>query len=49
MFDPASGFVRVIEGLDPRESEAALTKTTVNSFGSTDLHDRLQGAGCVAS
>ncbi|EYT60488.1 MULTISPECIES: cysteine hydrolase family protein [Microbacterium] len=45
VFDPASGFVRVIEDLDPRESEAALTKTTVNSFGSTDLHDRLQSAG----
>ena len=45
VFDPASGFVRVIDDLDPRESEAALTKTTINAFASTDLHDRLQQAG----
>ena len=35
VFDPANGFVRVIEELEPRESEDAVTKTTVNAFGST--------------
>ncbi|MDF2507258.1 MAG: cysteine hydrolase, partial [Microbacterium sp.] len=37
--------VRVIEEFEPRESEDALTKTTVNAFGSTDLEQRLQRAG----
>ena len=45
VFDPASGLVRVIEGLDPREPEAALRKTTINAFASTDLHERLQAEG----
>lgn len=45
VFDPANGFVRVIEELEPRESEDALTKTTVNAFGSTDLEERLRSAG----
>lgn len=45
VFDPAQGFVRVISELGPRESEAAVTKTTINAFASTDLHERLQGAG----
>lgn len=45
VFDPANGFVRVIEELEPRESEDALTKTTVNAFGSTDLEERLRRAG----
>lgn len=44
-FDPASGLVRVIDELDPRDSEIALTKTTINAFASTDLHERLQEAG----
>ncbi|MDF2507702.1 MAG: cysteine hydrolase [Microbacterium sp.] len=45
VFDPTNGFVRVIEEFEPRESEDALTKTTVNAFGSTDLEQRLQRAG----
>ena len=45
VFDPVNGFVRVIEELEPRDSEDALTKTTVNAFGSTDLEQRLRRAG----
>jgi nicotinamidase-related amidase len=45
VFDPESGFVRVIDELDPRETEAAVTKTTINAFTSTDLDERLRGAG----
>ncbi|QNA93908.1 MULTISPECIES: isochorismatase family protein [unclassified Microbacterium] len=45
VFDPAQGFVRVISELGPHESEAAITKTTINAFASTDLHERLQRAG----
>lgn len=45
VFDPANGFVRVIAELEPRDSEDALTKTTVNAFGSTDLEERLQHDG----
>ena len=45
VFDPASGLVRVIQGLDPHDSEAVLGKTTINAFASTDLHERLQAAG----
>lgn len=45
VFDPALGFVQVIPVLGPRDDEAAITKTTINSFTSTDLQERLQGAG----
>ena len=45
VFDPALGFVRVIGELGPRDDEAAVTKTTINAFTSTDLQERLQGVG----
>lgn len=45
VFDPALGFVRVIGELAPADDEAAVTKTTINAFTSTDLQERLQGAG----
>lgn len=45
VFDPALGFVRVISELGPRHQEAAVTKTTINAFTSTDLQERLEGAG----
>ncbi len=45
VFDPASGFVRVISDLDPRDDEIAVTKTTVNAFTSTDLEQRLRDLG----
>ncbi len=37
--------MRVIEELEPRDSEDTLTKMTVNAFGSTDLEERLRRAG----
>lgn len=45
VFDPANGFVHVVEELAPRESEQAFTKTTVNAFTSTDLEDHLHRGG----
>ncbi|PVE98220.1 isochorismatase family protein [Microbacterium sp. TPD7012] len=45
VFDPAFGFVRVISELGPRDEEAAVTKTTINAFTSTDLQERLEGTG----
>ncbi|UUE20465.1 isochorismatase family protein [Microbacterium sp. J1-1] len=45
VFDPAQGFVRVIDELGPLDSEDAVTKTTINAFLSTDLDDRLRSAG----
>jgi nicotinamidase-related amidase len=45
VFDPALGFVRVISELGPRDEEAAVTKTTINAFTSTDLQERLEGTG----
>ncbi|WP_341947158.1 isochorismatase family protein [Microbacterium sp. LWH11-1.2] len=45
VFDPALGFVRVISELGPRHEEAAVTKTTINAFTSTDLQERLEGTG----
>jgi nicotinamidase-related amidase len=44
-FDPAGGLVRVMTELDPHEAEPVLTKTTISPFASTDLHERLEGAG----
>lgn len=45
VFDPAQGFVRVIDELGPLDSEDAVTKTTINAFLSTDLDERLRNAG----
>ncbi|MDR7274729.1 isochorismatase family protein [Catenuloplanes atrovinosus] len=47
-FDPASGHVRPMDGLDPLPGEAVLTKTTRNAFTSTDLQRRLTLAGSRA-
>lgn len=44
-FDPERGHVRVLAELTPLPSEPALTKTTINAFTSTDLEERLRGAG----
>lgn len=44
-FDPASGFVRPIEGLEPLPGEQILTKTTRNAFTSTELQRLLTLAG----
>lgn len=45
VFDPAQGFVRVMDKLGPLDSEDAVTKTTINAFLSTDLDERLRNAG----
>jgi nicotinamidase-related amidase len=36
-FDPESGFVRLIDGLDKRADELMITKTSHNCFTTTDL------------
>ncbi|WP_242910471.1 cysteine hydrolase family protein [Actinomadura terrae] len=44
-FDPASGHVRPIEGLEPREGEPVLTKTSRNAFTTTELQRLLTAHG----
>lgn len=45
VFDPASGHVRLMDGLEPRSGEPVLTKTSVNSFTTTNLAQLLTGWG----
>ncbi|MCR2816903.1 isochorismatase family protein [Microbacterium jiangjiandongii] len=45
VFDPDSGFVRVVTELEPRADEIQVTKTTVNAFTSTDLQRQLAARG----
>jgi nicotinamidase-related amidase len=40
-FDPASGHVRLIEGLEPIEGESIVTKTSHNAFTTTNLQQIL--------
>ena len=47
-FDPASGFVRVMDELSPAPGEPLLVKTVHNAFTSTDLQLRLTVAGVRA-
>ncbi len=44
-FDPAGGHVRPIAGLDPRDGEPVVTKTSVNAFTTTNLQQTLTTAG----
>jgi nicotinamidase-related amidase len=44
-FDPASGFVRLVDGLEPRDGEPVLTKTSRNAFTTTNLQQRLTALG----
>jgi nicotinamidase-related amidase len=44
-FDPASGHVRLMDGLTPREGEPVLTKTSHNAFTTTNLHQVLTSTG----
>jgi nicotinamidase-related amidase len=44
-FDPASGNVRLMEGLDPREGEPVITKTSHNAFTTTSLQQLLTTRG----
>ena len=46
VFDPARGYVRLIEGLvDPADDEPVLVKTVHNAFTTTDLQARLDEQG----
>lgn len=41
VFDPASGHVRLIDGLVPRDGEPVITKTSHNAFTTTNLQQLL--------
>jgi nicotinamidase-related amidase len=45
VFDPASGYVRLMDGLVPREGDALVTKTAHNAFTTTNLHQVLTSHG----
>jgi nicotinamidase-related amidase len=45
VFDPASGHVRLMEGLVPRDGEPVITKTSINAFTTTNLHQTLTTRG----
>ena len=44
-FDPASGHVRLMDGLEAGPDEPVLTKTSHNAFTTTNLQQRLVSAG----
>jgi nicotinamidase-related amidase len=41
VFDPASGYVRLMDGLNPRPGEPVITKTSHNAFTTTNLQQLL--------
>jgi len=45
VFDPALGFVEVVSELEPHVGEIRVTKTSVNAFTTTDLHEQLTQRG----
>lgn len=45
VFDPALGFVRVMDELQPAADEPQLTKTSINAFTTTNLQQQLTVAG----
>ncbi|GAB2631581.1 isochorismatase family protein [Streptomyces capparidis] len=45
VFDPALGHVRLMDGLEPRDGEPVLTKTTRNAFTTTELQRLLTLGG----
>ena len=45
VFDPASGHVRLIDGLKPEHDEPTIHKTAHNAFTTTNLEQRLTRAG----
>lgn len=45
VFDPALGFVRVVAELEPLDADIQLTKTSVNAFTTTNLHQQLMLRG----
>ncbi|MBO2454705.1 cysteine hydrolase [Actinomadura barringtoniae] len=44
-FDPPSGHVRLMDGLDARDGEPVITKTSRNAFTTTNLQQLLTAAG----
>jgi nicotinamidase-related amidase len=45
VFDPASGYVRLIDGLAGRDGEPVITKTSHNAFTTTNLQQILTSRG----
>jgi nicotinamidase-related amidase len=45
LFDPARGYVRPIDGLEPRPDEKVVTKTSHNAFTTTNLQQLLTERG----
>jgi len=45
VFDPAQGHVRPMAGLDPRDGEPVVTKTSINAFTTTNLQQLLTSRG----
>jgi nicotinamidase-related amidase len=45
VFDPASGFVRLMDGLTPKDGEPVITKTSINAFTTTNLQQLLTTLG----
>ncbi|HEY9411802.1 MAG TPA: cysteine hydrolase family protein [Jiangellaceae bacterium] len=45
VFDPASGHVRLMAGLEPAVGEAIVTKTSINAFTTTNLQQLLTSNG----
>jgi nicotinamidase-related amidase len=48
VFDPASGFVRPMAGLDTRPDDPLLVKTAHNAFTTTNLQQQLTARGITA-
>ena len=47
VFDPASGHVSLMEGLEAAEGEPVITKTSFDAFHTTNLQQLLAGAGVM--
>jgi nicotinamidase-related amidase len=45
VFDPALGYVRLMDGLDPDPDEPVITKTSHNAFTTTNLQQHLTARG----
>jgi nicotinamidase-related amidase len=45
VFDPATGYVRLMDGLTPRDGEPVITKTSHNAFTTTNLQQVLTSRG----
>lgn len=45
VFDPASGHVRLMDGLEARDGEPVVRKTSINAFTTTNLQKLLTAAG----